>query len=56
MEFSGRASAEEAEATVRKMLNEAFERRDLTLDKVVLKSCEHTVEKVGCTVAAVVLW
>ena len=56
MEYAGRASADDAEREVRKMLDEAFARRGLDLDKVVIKSCHHQVEKAGCTVAAVVLW
>ncbi len=56
MEYAGRASATDAEEVTRKMLKEAFARRGLTLDRALFKSCEHRVEKVGCTVAAVVLW
>lgn len=56
MEYAGRASAAQAEEIAGRMLEEAFARRGLTLDRVVLRSCQHRVEKVGCTVAAVVLW
>lgn len=56
MEYAGRASATDAEEMTKKMLEEAFARRGMTLHRVLLKACQHRVEKVGCTVAAVVLW
>jgi arginine decarboxylase len=54
-EYSGRTSAEEAEAAVRSMVEEAFRRRGRRLREVRSKSVEHTVEKVGCVLAAVAL-
>lgn len=45
-----------AEAEVRRMIEEGFARRGLTLKETVIRSAEHTVVKIGCAVAAVVLW
>jgi arginine decarboxylase len=50
------ASRSEVEATVRKMIDEGFARRGLRLKEVVVRSIEHKVERIGCAVAAVVLW
>lgn len=46
----------EAEATVRQMIAEGFSRRGLKLKEIVVRSAEHKVERIGCAVAAVVLW
>ena len=56
MEASGPGGPEEMEATVRRMLNESFMRRGLELETVTVRSVSHIVEKVGASVAAVVLW
>jgi len=56
MELSGKYSKEEAEAKIRDMLIEAFESRQLPLNKIWIKSIEHHVEKLGCAIAAVPLW
>jgi arginine decarboxylase len=50
------ASRTEVEASVRKMIDEGFARRGLRLKKVIVRSIEHKVERIGCAVAAVVLW
>ena len=49
-------TAHDAEATVRRMIDEGFAHRGLTLKDVVVRSIEHKVERIGCAVAAVVLW
>ena len=49
-------SRREAEASVRQMVDEGFARRGLELKDVVVCSVEHKVERIGCAVAAVVLW
>jgi len=49
-------SAVVAERVVREQVAEAFERRGMELAEVVVRVAEHTVERNGCTVAAVVLW
>jgi arginine decarboxylase len=49
-------SLSEAESTVRQMIDEGFARRGLKLKEVVVRSVEHRVERIGCAVAAVVLW
>ena|SRR5947209_1368732 len=56
MEASGPGEPEEMEAIVRRMLNESFMRRGLELETVTVRSVRHTVESVGASVAAVVLW
>ncbi len=49
-------SRDEVEATVRQMIDEGFARRGLCLKEVIVRSIEHKVERIGCAVAAVVLW
>ena len=49
-------SRHEVEATVRQMVAEGFARRELRLKEVIVRSIEHKVERIGCAVAAVVLW
>lgn len=56
MEASGPGEPEEMETVVRRMLNESFMRRGLELETVTVRSVSHTVEKIGASVAAVVLW
>jgi arginine decarboxylase len=56
MEASGPGDPEQMEASVRRMLNESFMRRGLELETVTVRSMSHTVENVGASVAAVVLW
>ncbi|MCL4424341.1 MAG: arginine decarboxylase, pyruvoyl-dependent [Firmicutes bacterium] len=56
MEFEGKCSREEAEKTLRGMVEEAFQVRGLPLNKILIKAVEHKVEKVGCALAAVALW
>lgn len=55
-EHAGPMTAAEAEAVVRQQVEEAFARRGLDLHELILESCEHRVERHGCTVAAVMLW
>ena len=47
---------QEVEAAVRQMVAEGFARRGLQLKEVIVRSIEHKVERIGCAVAAVVLW
>jgi arginine decarboxylase len=49
-------SRHEVEAAVRQMVAEGFARRELRLKEVIVRSIEHKVERIGCAVAAVVLW
>jgi arginine decarboxylase len=49
-------SREVAEPVVTAMVKEAFARRGLPLERLVVCVAEHRVERVGCAVAAVVLW
>ena len=45
-----------AEDTVRRMVTEGFAQRGLELDELLVFSSEHKVERIGCAIAAVVLW
>ncbi|HHY46621.1 MAG TPA: arginine decarboxylase, pyruvoyl-dependent [Firmicutes bacterium] len=56
MEFSGKCSAKEAEETIRKMVEEAFEVRDMPLTGVKVKAVEHRVREIGCAFAGAALW
>ena len=56
MEHSGPGGPEHAEAVVRQMLHESFLRRGLELEQIIIRSVSHTVEQIGASVAAVVLW
>lgn len=56
MEYAAKTTAKEAEAAVRRMLENAFAVRGLPLDEVKLVSTEHIVAKIGCAFAGVALW
>ncbi len=56
MEHHGVCTAAEAEAIVRKQLEEAFQMRGMELAHVEVVSAEHTVVEHGCALAAAVLW
>jgi arginine decarboxylase len=56
MEFEGHCARGEAETSVRKMVEEGFERRGLTLQEVHVLGIDHRVEAVGSVIAAAVLW
>lgn len=56
MEYSGKCTLAEAEATIRRMVEEAFAVRGIPLNKILVKAVEHKVEKCGCAFAAVPLW
>jgi arginine decarboxylase len=49
-------SREAVEDTVRRMVREGFAQRGLELDELLVFSSEHKVERIGCALAAVVLW
>lgn len=49
-------SREAVEDTVRRMVREGFAQRGMELDELLVFSSEHKVERIGCAVAAVVLW
>jgi arginine decarboxylase len=55
MEFHGKASRLEAEDTIRVMLDEAFRVRGEPIREMRVLAVEHTVERVGCAVAAITL-
>ena len=49
-------SVEHAEGAVRQMVEEAFSQRGMKLAQLMVRMAEHRVERLGCTVSAVVLW
>ena len=49
-------SREVTERVVGGMVEEGFARRSLPLERLAVHVAEHRVERVGCAVAAVVLW
>jgi arginine decarboxylase len=55
MEFHGVAGRDEADRAIRAMLEEAFRVRGETVRELSVLAVEHTVERAGCAVAAVVL-
>lgn len=56
MEFSGRCSAEDAEAEIQRMLEAAFVARGRTLKETKIRSSAHRVQRIGCAFAAAALW
>ncbi len=56
MEFQHSGTADNAEAIVRRMVEEAMAVRDLAVDQIRVVSAEHVVQRIGCVVAAVVFW
>lgn len=54
-EYSGRTDGAEAEAAVRAMVEAAFKRRGRALKEIRSTSVEHTVQTIGCALAAVAL-
>lgn len=55
MEFHGIATREEAERAVTGMLDEAFRVRGEAIREMRVYAAEHTVERIGCAVAAIAL-
>lgn len=55
MEFHGHATREEAERAVEAMLEEAFRVRGETIREMRVVAAEHTVERIGCALAAITL-
>jgi arginine decarboxylase len=49
-------SVEKAERAVRTMVEDAFSQRGMNLARLMIRMAEHRVERLGCTVSAVVLW
>jgi len=56
MEHSGEGTADDAEAVVRRMIDESFQRRGLRLREVIIRSASCQVETVACALASVILW
>jgi arginine decarboxylase len=56
MEYSARGSKAEIEETVRRMAMEGMKLRRREIKELKSMAIEHKVQKVGATLAAVVLW
>jgi len=56
MEYSAYGSKNQAEEMVAKMLQEAFQVRDLRLQRTMIKAVEHRVERIGAVFAGAALW
>ena len=55
MEFHGPTTREEAERTIRAMLDEAFRVRGEPIREMKVFAVEHIVERAGCALAAITL-
>ena len=55
MEFHGRATRAEAEAAISGMLDEAFQVRGEAIKEMRIYAVDHTVERIGCALAAITL-
>ena len=55
MEFHGVTSRADAERAISEMLGEAFRVRGETIHEMKVVAAEHTVERVGCALAAITL-
>lgn len=55
MEYHGHATRRQAEQAIRAMLEEAFRVRGEPIRELRVVVAEHTVERVGCAVAAIAL-
>ncbi len=50
------SSREVAERVVSGMVKEGFASRGLPLERLIVRAVEHRVERLGCAIAAAVLW
>jgi arginine decarboxylase len=55
MEFHGHGDRRQAEWAIRAMLDEAFRVRGEPIREMKVFAVEHTVERVGCALAAIIL-
>lgn len=55
MEFHGHGSLSEAEGAIQAMLEEAFRVRGEPIRELKVFAVEHTVERIGCALAAITL-
>jgi len=56
MEFSSAGKKTLAEKIVKEMAYQGMKKRKQKIKKIIVKSCEHKVKKLGCAFAGVVLW
>lgn len=56
MEFSHTGKKSQAEEIVKEMAYEGMRLRKQKIKKIIVKSSEHKVKKIGCAFAGVVLW
>ena len=55
MEFHGAVPRDDAERAIQAMLEEAFRVRGETIHEIRVFAVDHTVERIGCAVAAIAL-
>lgn len=56
MEYTAYGTADEAEATIRRMVEESFTIRGGRPREVLVRAVDHVVERCGCVFAGCVLW
>jgi arginine decarboxylase len=56
MEHADRVRKEKVEEEVKKKVEEAFSIRNMKLKEIHIISSEHKVKKLGCAIAAAILW
>ncbi|MBL7191428.1 arginine decarboxylase, pyruvoyl-dependent [bacterium] len=56
MEYSARGHKEESEEIVRKMAREGMKLRGFEIGELFSRSIEHRVIRIGCVIAAALLW
>ena len=56
MEYEHPGAADNAEAIVRGMVEEAMAVRDLPIDNIIVAAKDHVVQRIGCAIAAAVFW
>lgn len=56
MELVGKLTRQEAEEKIQSMVQESFAMRKMELKEIKISAVEHTVQKIGCAVAAAPMW
>lgn len=56
MELVGKTTKAETEKKIESMVREAFAMRKMELKEIKISAVEHTVEKIGCAMAAAPMW
>lgn len=56
MEYHHRGRGDDCEGVVDSMIQEGFAKRGWRLERVIFTTAEHKVDRLGCAVAAAILW